>query len=119
MEEEKSSFRYIKFFDDVRSNDVAIVGGKNASLGEMYRNLTKKGVSIPNGFAVTAYAYRYLLEKANIEKEIRKTLSDLNTNNINNLNERGRKVREIILKVMAFIPLFKINSMQDFGLAGE
>ena len=58
MEEEKPRFRYIKFFDDVRSNDVAIVGGKNASLGE----LLSFGIPVPLGFAVTASAYDYILE---------------------------------------------------------
>ncbi len=58
MDEEKSSFRYIKFFDDVRSNDVGIVGGKNASLGE----LLSFGIPCPLGFAVTADAYDYILE---------------------------------------------------------
>ncbi len=51
-------FRYIKFFDDVRKNDVDIVGGKNASLGE----LLSFGIPVPLGFAVTAKAYDYILE---------------------------------------------------------
>lgn len=58
MEIEKPKFRYIKFFDDIRSNDVAIVGGKNASLGE----LLSFGIPVPLGFAVTADAYDYILE---------------------------------------------------------
>ena len=58
MNEEKPSFRYIKFFDDVRVNDVGIVGGKNASLGE----LLSFGIPVPLGFAVTADAYDYILE---------------------------------------------------------
>ena len=58
MEEQKSDFRYIKFFDEVRSNDVGIVGGKNASLGE----LLSFGIPVPLGFAVTADAYDYILE---------------------------------------------------------
>ena len=62
MEEEKSSFRYIKFFDDVRSNDVAIVGGKNASLGE----LLSFGIPVPLGFAVLAGGYDYVLEANDI-----------------------------------------------------
>jgi len=58
MNEEKTSFRYIKFFDEVRSNHVDIVGGKNASLGE----LLSFGIPVPLGFAVTADAYDYILE---------------------------------------------------------
>ena len=78
---------FIIWFKDLTIDDVPLVGGKNASLGEMYRSLTKKGVNIPDGFAVTAYAYRYLLKKAGIEKDIKKVLSDLNTNSIANLND--------------------------------
>ncbi|GAG15205.1 unnamed protein product, partial [marine sediment metagenome] len=83
---------------DLTIDDVPLVGGKNASLGEMYRNLTKKGVNIPNGFAVTAYAYRYLLKKARIKGKIKQILSDLDTHNMRNLAERGKKVRETILQ---------------------
>src|SRR3989339_56932 len=64
----------------------------------MYRNLTGKGVKIPNGFAVTAYAYNYLLEKAKIKDEIKRVIGGLDTSNMKNLSDRGRKVREAILK---------------------
>ena len=53
---------FIRFFNEVDSADVPLVGGKNASLGEMYRELTAKGILVPNGFAVTAEAYRYTLD---------------------------------------------------------
>ena len=56
---------HILWFSEINNNDVALVGGKNASLGEMYRTLTKKGVAVPNGFAITAAAFRYYLEKNN------------------------------------------------------
>ncbi len=88
---------FILWFDELTIGDVPLVGGKNASLGEMYQNLTSQGVAVPNGFAVTAYAYRYLLEKANIKKTIKDILSDLDTRNMKNLSERGHKVRETIL----------------------
>ncbi|HLC50278.1 MAG TPA: phosphoenolpyruvate synthase [Candidatus Nanoarchaeia archaeon] len=90
--------RFILWFNELSIEDVPLVGGKNASLGEMYRNLTSKGVRIPNGFAVTAYAYNYLLEKAKIRDDIKNILKGLDTRNMHNLSERGRKVREIILK---------------------
>jgi pyruvate,water dikinase len=90
--------QFILWFKDLTIKDVPFVGGKNASLGEMYKNLTTKGVNVPNGFAVTAYAYRYFLKKAKIEKQIKQILSDLDTKNMQNLAERGRKVRETILK---------------------
>jgi len=93
-----NSKKFILWFEELSIEDVPLVGGKNASLGEMYRNLTRKGVKIPNGFAVTTYAYDYLLDKAKIRDEIKKILSGLDTRNMRNLSERGRKVRETILK---------------------
>lgn len=89
--------KYIRWFKDLTINDVPLVGGKNASLGEMYKNLTSKGVKVPNGFAVTAKAYQYLLEKSGVEDEIKRILKDLNTHDIKNLQDRGRKVRRAIL----------------------
>ena len=85
------------FFKKIGIKDISLVGGKNASLGEMYRHLTKKGVRIPNGFAITAYAYRYFIEKNGLVDDIHKVLKGLNTRSIENLKERGRKVRELIL----------------------
>jgi pyruvate,water dikinase len=90
---------FILWFDQLSIDDVGLVGGKNASLGEMYRELTDKGVKIPNGFAVTAHAYHYMLEKAGVKQEIQDILSDLDTTNMKNLAERGRKVREVITHV--------------------
>jgi len=89
---------FILWFKDLTINDVPLVGGKNASLGEMYRTLTKKAINIPNGFAVTAYAYRHFLKKAKIQNKIRQILSDLDTSNMRNLAEKGRNVRETILE---------------------
>ncbi|MEM4755733.1 MAG: phosphoenolpyruvate synthase [Candidatus Woesearchaeota archaeon] len=87
---------FILWFDQIGIEDVPYVGGKNASLGEMYRLLTPKGVKIPNGFAITAYAYEYLIEKAGIKHQIQQILSDLDTRNIYNLQERGNKIRQLI-----------------------
>ncbi len=87
---------FVKWFENLRIEDVPSVGGKNASLGEMIRNLGDKGVSVPGGFAVTAYAYKYTMEKAGIDSQIKQILSDLNTNDIQNLSERGEKIRELI-----------------------
>ncbi len=87
----------ILWFDELGIKDVPLVGGKNASLGEMYQKLTPKGVQIPNGYAVTAHAYHYLLKHAGIKDDIKKILSDLNVKDIANLEERGRKVRSAIL----------------------
>ncbi len=93
----KKDNKLILWFDELGIEDVPFVGGKNASLGEMYRNLTKKGVRIPNGFAVTAHAYDYFIEAAGIKKRIKEILKDLDTGSIKNLSDRGRKVREAIL----------------------
>ena len=87
---------YILWFNQLGIEDVPLVGGKNASLGEMYRMLTKKGVNIPNGFAITAQAYFYILEKAGIKQKIQDVLKDLNTHDIRNLQIRGAKVRKLI-----------------------
>ncbi|MDF1578759.1 MAG: phosphoenolpyruvate synthase, partial [Desulfobulbales bacterium] len=86
----------ILWFDDIGINDVHLVGGKNASLGEMYRNLTSKGVAVPHGFAITAYAYRHLLKDAGIEDAIKDALAGLDTHDLRNLQARGEKARDII-----------------------
>lgn len=91
------SKRFILWFDEIGIKDVPLVGGKTASLGEMYQELKKKGVRIPNGFAITAYAYNYLLKEAGIKDDIERVLKGLDVNNLRNLYERGRKVRDIII----------------------
>ncbi|HDP73907.1 MAG TPA: phosphoenolpyruvate synthase [Candidatus Woesearchaeota archaeon] len=88
---------FILWFDQTGIEDVPLVGGKNASLGEMYRFLTPIGVNIPNGFAVTAEAYRYFIEKNNLIDRIREALDGLNTSDVNDLVVRGEKVRHLIL----------------------
>ncbi len=90
--------KFILWFNELCIEDVPLVGGKNASLGEMYRHLTKNGVKIPNGFAITAYAYNYFLEKAKIKDELKKILEGLDILSIKNLIDKGRKARETILK---------------------
>lgn len=87
---------FIKWFEELKIEDVPSVGGKNASLGEMIRNLGEKGVSVPGGFAVTAYAYKYMIEKAGIDVKLKEILSDLDTHDVHNLAERGKKIRELI-----------------------
>ena len=83
--------------DDLSMADVPRVGGKNASLGEMFRELVPKGVKVPNGFAVTADAYRHFLHSAGVDAKIRAILADLDTGNIENLRHRGRQVRQTIV----------------------
>ena len=93
------SDKFILWFDEIGIDDVSLVGGKNASLGEMYRNLTKKGVNIPYGFTITSTAYKYLIEKTGIKNEIKRLLSGLDVKNIKELETRGRKIRELFLKI--------------------
>jgi len=88
--------KYILWFNELGIGDVPLVGGKNASLGEMYQFLTNKGVNIPNGFAITASAYRHLLKDAGIENDVKDALEGLDTHDIRNLQERGRKARSVI-----------------------
>lgn len=87
----------VLWFDQVGIADVGLVGGKNASLGEMIQQLMPKGVNVPTGFAVTAYAFRYFLEQAGLEQRLRQLLADLDVNDIDNLRERGRLARTLIL----------------------
>ena len=96
IEEKKENF--IKWYSQVGIEDVPTVGGKNAALGEMFSNLVPLGVNIPDGFALTADAYRYFFEKTGLDKDIQKILADLNTKSIKNLQAHGKKVREAILK---------------------
>ena len=88
---------FIKWFADITIADVPLVGGKNASLGEMVRELAGKGVQVPNGFAITAEAYRYFIREAGIDKHIHATLADLDTRDMANLSQRGHAVRQAIL----------------------
>jgi pyruvate,water dikinase len=75
-------FKYIRFFKDLGMNDVPLVGGKTASLGEMYRELAPKGVKVPNGFGITADAYRYILDKANAWKDLHLALDGVESSNL-------------------------------------
>ena len=67
-------FQYIKWFRELGIGDVDLVGGKNASLGEMYQNLSKEGIRIPNGFAITADAYRHILDGNDAWKKLHEQL---------------------------------------------
>ncbi|HQR44177.1 MAG TPA: PEP/pyruvate-binding domain-containing protein, partial [Gemmatales bacterium] len=89
--------RYIRWFSDLSIADVALVGGKNASLGEMYRKLTPKGIAIPNGFAVTAEGYRSFVKEGQLGDVLKRYLAGLDTSNLADLAERGRKIRDAIL----------------------
>ncbi len=87
---------YIRWFSELGIDDVPLVGGKNASLGEMYRELTPAGVKVPNGFAVTAEAYRDLLSQAGAWDALRQTLDGLKPDDMDDLARRGAKARALI-----------------------
>jgi len=88
--------KFVKWFEEIGAKDVASVGGKNASLGEMIRNLGKKGVNVPSGFAITAEAYKYVVKEAGISQKIEDTLADLDTHDMKNLARKGGKIRNLI-----------------------
>src|SRR3989344_6650128 len=95
---EQAGQGFIKWYSEVGIDDVPSVGGKNAALGEMYSNLVPLGVKIPDGFALTSDAYRHFFKNTGLDEQIKKILSDLNTTDIRNLQIRGKRVREAILK---------------------
>ncbi len=87
---------FVLWFEDVGMTDVSLVGGKNASLGEMIQQLTPQGINVPGGFAVTAYAYRYFIQQAGLETRLRQLFVDLDVEDVNNLQSRGKQARTLI-----------------------
>ncbi len=88
--------KFIKAFEEIGIQDIGLVGGKNASLGEMIQKLSSNGVSVPSGFAVTSTAYVYHLEKNNLIDPIKKLLSQLDKRDLKNLSDIGHQVRTLI-----------------------
>ena len=84
----------ILWMKDIGMDDVASVGGKNASLGELIRSVVPKGVRVPEGFCVTAEAYYYFLKETGLDVFIKKTLDGLNTRNLKELSRRGKLIRD-------------------------
>ncbi len=89
---------FLIWFKDLSIKDVPVVGGKNASLGEMYQKLNKHGIRIPNGFATTSDAYWHFMEKSQLGKKIENILEGLDVQDMKDLSQRGQKVRNLILK---------------------
>jgi pyruvate,water dikinase len=87
---------YVRWFEEVGVDDVAEVGGKNASLGELYRELSPLGVNVPNGFAVTAAAYRDTLAQAGILPQLAELLAGIDKTDVEDLAMRARKARELV-----------------------
>lgn len=90
--------KYIRFFGELNNSDVAEVGGKNASLGEMISKLSPKGIHIPNGFATTAQAFKDFLDYNGLKEKLTLLLKDLDTKDFSNLKEVGEKARNMILE---------------------
>jgi len=88
---------YVKFFKELSIKDVDEVGGKNASLGELYNKLTPLGINVPNGFGVTASAYRYFLKYNNLDSEFKKLFENFDPQNIDELKKVGKTCREMIV----------------------
>ena len=100
----------VRTFDDIGLSDIAEVGGKNASLGEMRRALASAGVRVPNGFATTASAYRAFLDETNLKLTIAEALRDLDVQDVAGLQRRGALVREAILA--APLPAWLVHDIE-------
>lgn len=98
--------QYVRRFEELSSKDVSLVGGKNASLGEMISSLKKEGIIVPEGFATTASAYKEFLKPNNLKEKIEEALKKLKPNN-SNLAQIGSTVRKLrrqaILKLLIFL----------------
>src|SRR5215471_8720947 len=88
---------YKRWFTELGLDDIPLVGGKNASLGEMFCALSAAGVRVPPGFAITADAYREFLHEAQLDQKITAVLKDLDTHDIADLRQRGRQVRQAMM----------------------
>jgi pyruvate, water dikinase len=93
-----NSKAFVLPFREVGIADIPLVGGKNASLGEMLRQLSPKGISVPDGFATTAHAYRYFIQIAGLEEKLRHLFAELDVENVANLRQVGKQARSLILQ---------------------
>ncbi len=87
----------IKWFNEITIKDIPLVGGKNASLGEMYQNLKDKGINVPDGFAVTAESYKFFIKSNNLSEPLKKLLINLDKSDVTQLKKIGEKIRNMIL----------------------
>ncbi len=87
----------ILFFDKIRIEDIALVGGKNASLGEMFTQLHPKGIEVPNGFAVTADAFRAYCQHNQIDQTLQQLIKTVHTDTYDNLSKVGQQCRQLVL----------------------
>lgn len=88
---------YIKTFSEISIADIGIVGGKNASLGEMFSNLSSKGIAVPDGFATTAVAFEEFLSYNSLQAPLYNLMLKLDRKNYSNLKKTGAQARELIM----------------------
>ncbi len=88
--------QYIRWFNELTIHDIPLVGGKNASLGEMYRELAGQGVIVPNGFAITAEAYRYMLDRAGAWERLHLLLDQVDSGDVAELAKRAQQARDVV-----------------------
>ena len=88
--------QYIRWFEELSITDIPLVGGKNASLGEMYRELASEGVIVPNGFAITAEAYRYMLDQAGAWPQLHELLDNVDADDVAELARRAQQARDLV-----------------------
>ena len=96
IQKKKFNHEFIHRFRTLGIKDVPLVGGKNASLGEMVRTLGSKHVRVPDGFAITSHAYRFFLKEADLKQKIRDALHGLNTSHLKDLRACGERIRHMI-----------------------
>lgn len=94
----KTNNEHVLWFDHLGLKDIAKVGGKNASLGEMIGNLTSKGIQVPEGFAVTTSGFRLFVERADLKGVVRDSLEGVDPDNPSDVAERGAKIRKAFLE---------------------
>ena len=105
---------FIKNLNEISMQDFDAVGGKNSSLGEMLNNLTKLGINVPGGFAITSSAFNEFISNSKIDKVISKELANLNVENLSDLRRAGKKIRGLILKTP--LPQNLISEIQQAWL---
>ncbi|MFT5259315.1 MAG: pyruvate,water dikinase [Arenicella sp.] len=92
----KNSNKYIAWFDSIDRQSINSVGGKNAALGEMFQSLTPLGIKVPNGFAITADAYRALLDRSMLWDKLRALMTPINGQNVALLANNAKQARDLI-----------------------
>lgn len=112
--------RYTRKFNELNIGDVALVGGKNASLGEMYNQLSAKGIQVPNGFATTAAAFWHFIDSNNLRKSLEQLFSRLDKTSFTNLKEVGTIARNLLYnaKMPADLESEIINAYKELQASG-